>query len=146
VILAGVPTLIKIYGGAVMQVKKFEWFIRHEGDTYRIVLEFSEFIYADAYPYLSLRYGDENYRRSGLIGQPWVYDLIAVKISFNNKTYFLVIEENFWSDYSDTESVFDFELDNIKARLFVNSKDSCYFSIMTEAEFDKYLEEIENYN
>jgi hypothetical protein len=131
-----------------MKVKKFSWSVYHEdgSEFYRVELEFSEPIYADAHPLTNFRYGDDNYRRSGLIGKPWVRDLLAFKLKFNKKTYIIVVEEDFWSDYSDEWSEFEFELEwvyPIKAVFRGDFKERSWITIMSEEEFDKYINELD---
>ncbi|MBX0313046.1 MAG: hypothetical protein JHC31_14995 [Sulfurihydrogenibium sp.] len=131
-----------------MKVKKLSWSIYNEdnSDYYHIELEFSEPIYAEAYPLTSFRFGDDNYKRSGLIGKPWVKDLLAFRLEFHNKTYIIVVEEDFWSEYSDELTEFEFELEYVypvRAIFRGDFKERSWITVMSEEEFDKYINELD---
>jgi hypothetical protein len=132
-------------GGAAMQLKSVFFKIYHEGRYYNIEFTLSDKCYLEISPYLSFRYGDRNYNEHGLVGIPFVYDVLIFKITHINEDYFLVAEEYFWSDFTEEPIVYEFKLKDVILKVTADFKDICWIKLMDEKELNGYLEYTERF-
>jgi hypothetical protein len=128
-----------------MEVKEFAFGIYHEGfyEEFVFSTEEEKGCFWKVVPDISFRYGDDNYYRYGLVGQPDVYDVFCFRIEYRDKVYYLVYERYYWpcsgcdmDKYIEAE----FEIEN-KTFIFGSYgeyRDWLY--IMNESEYSEFLE------